>query len=488
MAKINPFLEKNQDETSRLILGDQRQPDQGQALILRASHEMTVVDVAGIDKLFLTQAWEGLQLKPDQVIAQHVELKKIHTELNSSRQEKQIALRQVDELTFSLSMAQAEKFSNPLVFALGLAFVGMTLLWLYERTKRLSTKGLAEHAPRPVVSVVAPEKTQIVGMSNPAVLPLAEEEHAQNIFVRPLPWWKRWRLSKRNRKVQQQNSVMGGSPRALENTCRGEEVPVTFSIYSAPQQEDSDSNAIESMVGTQFQDPEYAEIEWLSLTRIQANTGEAATAHLLELEMAVLALRALNQETNALHLLRQHIDAVPLTCAWAYLEYLDICSSIQQRENFELMRQRFRNQFNRLAPYWQESSSTARGLDTYLPALAELCAAWPTLQAKKLIEQWFLGTSAQRRLFQLPAYHDLFDLYDLLDYVDQGSIEQDFSPTVSLLDLDYEFATDVTLEPQPAGAMHAIATLKTGDFDVDVNLFAAPIVDTSAEKPTVMPT
>ena len=226
----------------------------------------------------------------------------------------------------------------------------------------------------------------------------------------------------------------------------------------------------------------------LSLTRIQANTGEAATAHLLELEMAVLALRALNQETNALHLLRQHIDAVPLTCAWAYLEYLDICSSIQQRENFELMRQRFRNQFNRLAPYWQESSSTARGLDTYLPALAELCAAWPTLQAKKLIEQWFLGTSVQRRLFQLPAYHDLFDLYDLLDYVDQGSIEQDFSPTVSLLDLDYEFATDVTLEPQPAGAMHAIATLKTGDFDVDVNLFAAPIVDTSAEKPTVMPT
>jgi hypothetical protein len=106
---------------------------------------------------------------------------------------------------------------------------------------------------------------------------------------------------------------------------------------------------------------------------------------------------------------------------------------------------------------------------------------------------------------QLPAYHDLFDLYEMLEFVaaessvissdssdvpngsaaTAGSLgfdaiptlkadadsEQEFVPTVSLLDLDYEFSSDVTLEESEVQQSEtAVTIVKTGNFSVDFNV------------------
>jgi hypothetical protein len=220
-------------------------------------------------------------------------------------------------------------------------------------------------------------------------------------------------------------------------------------------------------------DIELANLEMLSQTRLKPASSADAMGHLLEIRMAVQALTVLGKPSAALTLLAQHIDEVPNTCAWAYMEYLDLSSILGQRDAFEAMRKRYRLQFNRLAPYWMEPNGSVQGLDSYERPMAELCAVWPSLERTRvLIATWLQGTLHSRRLFQRPAYHDLFDLYEMLEFFDdQSPATQDFVPTVSLLDLDYEFAVEVKIGPQTdEDVLRSIPTVKTGDFDVDFNL------------------
>ncbi len=252
-------------------------------------------------------------------------------------------------------------------------------------------------------------------------------------------------------------------------------------------------------------DPDQANIDLLSQMRITPQRGESAMEHLLELRTAVNGLCVLGRPEGAARLLEDHVAADPSTCAWAYLEYMNLCEQMSLRDDFESMRKRYRQQFSRMAPYWHEPNSNVLGLDGYSRAASELCSAWAqgSTHAYSTLSSWLAGPLLGRKLVQLPAYHDLFDLYEMLEFMDiqdaaeaansassllrsstlhaagQGinashmfnEAEQDFVPTVSLLDLDYEFSSDVTLEERDVEqAEKAVTAVKTGNFSVDFNV------------------
>jgi hypothetical protein len=307
----------------------------------------------------------------------------------------------------------------------------------------------AEHMPE------APLLRQAVAAQAPLVEPVPRQ-----------PWWKllRPRKAPEVRLHDSHPSAVSGYPSTqLPETQIDPYEDDGFGLDTP----DSQINPLD------YYDPDLANIEMLSQTRLQPSSNDDAIAHLLELRMAVQALCALEQAQAALNLLLQHVDAVPTTCAWAYMEYLDLSAKLGQREGFESMRKRYRLQFNRLAPYWMEPNGFVQNLDKYDRPLAELSAVWQSPeQSRALIHNWLLGNLHSRRLFQLPAYHDLLDLYELQEFYDgKASEHEDFEPTVSLLDLDYEFAVEVELDSQTDGnALRAIPTVKTGNFAVDFNI------------------
>ena len=254
-------------------------------------------------------------------------------------------------------------------------------------------------------------------------------------------------------------------------------------------------------------DPHRDNVQLLAQTRITPLQGETAMEHLLELRTAVSGLCALGRPQAAVKLLEEHIAADPSTCAWAYLEHMHVCEQIGLRDDFEIMRKSYRQQFNRMAPYWHEPNSNVLGLDGYARAASELCAAWAQgfAHAHSTLASWLAGPLLGRKLMQLPAYHDLFDLYEMLEFLDlqsdaapgnrkpsgpsialaqndgllgtlfpvsqEDTIEQEFVPTVSLLDLDYEFSSDVTLqEKEVQQSEKAVTIVKTGNFSVDFNV------------------
>lgn len=264
-------------------------------------------------------------------------------------------------------------------------------------------------------------------------------------------------------------------------------------------------------------DPQQANIDLLSQTRVLPERGESAMEHLLELRTAVNGLTVLGRPEGAARLLHEHITADPSTCAWAYLEYMFLCEQMDWRDDFEAMRKQYRQQFNRMAPYWHEPNANVLGLDGYARAANELCAAWSSGREQSLqtLTAWLVGPPLGRKLVQLPAYHDLFDLYEMLEFIEPVSLaapavpvaasaetsqsasgfaalafadhassadrtlgadaglvsEQDFVPTVSLLDLDYEFSSDVILEEREVRESEkAVTVVKTGNFTVDFNV------------------
>jgi hypothetical protein len=249
--------------------------------------------------------------------------------------------------------------------------------------------------------------------------------------------------------------------------------------------------------------PDQANIELLTQIRTSPLQGEDAMEHLLELRMAVLGLVALGKPQEALRMLEEHVAATPETSTWAYIEYMQICEKTAQREQFEAMRTRYRLQFGRLAPYWQEPNAHVLGLDGYARASAELATAWGkgTASGRALITAWLIGPVGSRKMLQLPAYHDLFDLYEMADFHGHAAdaapptsgiatehqpmsarllqadvpvvdiAHDDFVPTVSLLDLDYEFSTEVTLEARDVQqAERSTVIVKPGNFSVDFNV------------------
>ncbi|MFM7331901.1 MAG: hypothetical protein ACKO1L_09620 [Brachymonas sp.] len=251
--------------------------------------------------------------------------------------------------------------------------------------------------------------------------------------------------------------------------------------------------------------PDRANIELLSQTRLKPISQDQAVEHLLELRTAVSGLAVLGRPEGALVLLADHIDAHPDTCAWAYLEHMLLCERLDLRDEFESMRKRYRLQFNRMAPYWHEPNANVLGLDGYSRAASELCTAWAqgVEQAHALIAAWLIGPMLGRKLVQLPAYHDLFDLYELLEFTPENLAadaqverartafdqklhdaaqegterpQDDFVPTVSLLDLDYEFSTEVTLEEKAVQeAERSVTIVKLGNFSVDFNVAGAQL-------------
>jgi hypothetical protein len=230
-----------------------------------------------------------------------------------------------------------------------------------------------------------------------------------------------------------------------------------------------------------YLDPEFVKDEILVHSTLVPAEGQSTISYIYELRATVQALTTIEQEDAARDLLLRHIDALPNTSAWAYLEYLSMCSSADDREAFESMRQRFRVQFNRLAPYWLESPDSQRDLLGHERAIAEITAVWPSQRALTLIENWLTDSAQERRIFQLTAYDDLFDLYDILTQLEEVQDELDFLPTVSLLDLDFEFAMDFKLEAEPEGTARAVPTVKTGDFVVDFNIGFSQSVPAAVE-------
>ena len=451
----------NNSAPARLVLQGPLASDQAQTPSPRISTELLPSSESGMDRSTAQETWEALQLQLEDVIALRTQVKQ--TTIKAAEASKAVTAARADAagLRSQLALNEEQRFQHPLVYGLGAATVCAGFMWVLERRRRIA-------AQRPVPTLFSAQAAVV--QKTPLEITSAQTTFASNTkqevtvqrFAPAKPWWRSWFSAKSK---MAPSVLMLQSASSIQNSKNN--VVTGFDFLSSMQH----SVNAES----EFLDPEFAQIDLFTQTRLKPSCPADGMGHLLEMRMATQALCTLGQPMMAQRLLLQHIDAVPNTSGWAYLEYLALCARFNQREDFEAMRLRFRSQFNRLAPYWMEPQSKVQDLESYERPLAELSTLWPTDRAKALIQTWLLGNLHARRLFQLPAYHDLLDLYDLLEHIDgtqkATEHEAEIAHTVSVLDLDYEFSENVKLQaPSEEELIRVIPTVKTGVFAVDVQI------------------
>jgi hypothetical protein len=497
------------DKQAKLILQDSRVWEQAQTPALKASGEISSNSPGQLDAATAQQTWQAAQLSTEEVAEKLAQLRAADANNQKANQKIQVLQTESTTLRQQVQHYERQSWQQPAMYAAGALALGAGWLWLSERKQRLRAQEHVALLHNEANSVLAMPEGPQFNFSEPFyekpkiqdvisdpiadsilpedLLPYAPTVSAPKPVATPeqvapakpavaklesgqatAPWWK---LSKK----KTGSTLLSVSPSDSRSQRSGSQSH-TQSTQFDPYDELAELDELD-LVQQNGQDPASATIELLSQTRIKPVSSEDAMGHLLELRMAVQALCAIRQTDAAIGLLLQHIEAVPNTCAWAYVEYLHLCSELGRRDDFEAMRKRYRLQFNRLAPYWLEPNSSVQTLDSYDRPMYELCAAWPKQeQAKLLLSTWLLGNLHSRRLFQLPAYHDLLDLYAMLEFYDGYPVgATEFVPTVSLLDLDYEFAVEVTIDAvSEQDALRAIPAVKTGDFAVDVDLAQNP--------------
>jgi hypothetical protein len=507
---------------ARLILQDPRTWEEGQIPVLRLSKEINISSDPQLGSAEAKKIWDSLQFKPEDAVLQTERLKvaTANAELEANKNQK-LQLENT-QLKKQVLEQEATRWQHPAVYAAGAMLLGFGFLWLNERKKRIAAQENLLELPSNLSSVLdmpqgplvnysesiakswqnsipslpplAPTITTEAKQSLPASEPIFDSIHREDLrpyepaqAPEPLPapaeihqsapWWK---LLKRRPHA---SGAVTSSGYEAPSSYLSTQIPAhstEVQLYDDIEMHDMHAPEIDLAEimgqGRDSYDPALVNLELLTQTRIKPASTDDAMGHLLEIRMAVQALTALEQPLAAQELLAKHITAVPNTCAWAYMEYLDLSAQLDQRDAFEAMRKRYRLQFNRLAPYWMEPNASVQTLDTYERPMVELSTAWGSrAQAHVLISTWLLGNLHSRRLFQLPAYHDLLDLYEMLEFYDAEPTPPDWVSTVSLLDLDYEFAVEVKLEAlSDQDAVRVIPAVKTGDFAVDFNVTTNP--------------
>jgi hypothetical protein len=452
---------------ARLILQDPNIASEAKLPALRLSRELIPRPVPVMDRATAQQVWQALQLTPDELITQRLQLLDAYTKQDSATANARAARMEAAKAKTRLNELQETRWQHPAVYSTGAALVGLTGLWLWERKKRMTMQRQAEQWATPSVlrvdhvfalpevpsaypaehvlksmkeSLPAPSKTRM-DVSDPIansiyqedLLPYvspSEQSKEAAAFTPPAPWWKLWGRNTSTpsaKSKQATNSVSHWSePRRPHASAPAAVVHTTSNStasYTSIHFDDSHADDLGAESPSDgFYTADIAPIPMASHAPLKLATHHEAMEHLLDVRMAAQALVDLGQLQGVQKLLEQHIDALPNTCAWAYMAHLDVCSRSGDRDAFEEMRKRYRVQFNRLAPYWKEADAYVQTLDSYSSPTKELCAAWlQPERARSLISTWLLGAQYSRRQFQLAAYHDLLDLYEMLEWLGETS-------------------------------------------------------------------
>ncbi len=515
---------------ARLIL---QAPNAGSEIklpALRLSRELQPTPSLAMDRANAQLVWQSLQLTPDELITQRMQLLDAYTKQDSATAHARAARAEAAKLKTKLKELQDTRWQHPAVYSAGAAFVGLAGLWLWERKKRLSAQRSAAPwmvpsamqnaalVPSVAVSPVAvpeavptgptPERSQALAqagapISDPIATSITLEdlqsfvaplESAPLPFQRPVTWWKGWSRRGTASKVSGQSvSTFASASSSAQIAPAPRTVPAasTASVASVaalpvqlpalatatpPQIEmpydqspfitasggetsiafdDSQADDLGMEAPSDdFYSSDIGTLQSYNPMRSKLSDIDDAMEQLIEIRIAVQAMVDLKQLPAAKKLLDNHIDGLPHTSAWAYLVHLNLCTRMGQRDAFEDMRKRYREQFNRLAPYWNEVDAAVQTLDTYNRPMAELSAVWHSpRRARTLIATWLLGAQYSRRQFQLPAYYDLLDLYDMLEsMLDAVPSVYPFQPSsASLLDIDYSASSHVHLDLPASG-------------------------------------
>ncbi|RZI95161.1 MAG: hypothetical protein EOP78_07290 [Variovorax sp.] len=353
--------------------------------------------------------WRAVGAPPEEAQRDAQRMQALEATLAALREQTAQNQRTLLEMRTELAEARQSRYSNPLVYALGvlllLALVGMFLLWR-----------LAKRAAAPA-------------------------------------WWG-----------GASESTFGPEGDAPNGPARRKEAPRAVLPHGGTWQVPA-----ASMQAAAFDDMEPAvDVSSVLRTPDGAPVRPVNTEELFDVQQQSDFFLSLGQHDQAIAVLSEHIADNPGTSALAYLDLLRIFHSLSRRDDYARLRQDFERAFNADVPEFDKFTETGRGLEHYRSALARIESQWPEPGTLALIEELVFRKPGvhEDETFDLAAYQELLLLYSVAKEV----IDPDSAPPAPVTPLSFvdtfghgqEPTTPLPIDaeiPPPQGSTDAVPLL-----------------------------
>ena len=201
---------------------------------------------------------------------------------------------------------------------------------------------------------------------------------------------------------------------------------------------------------------------------MQADTHRAVTVdEQIDLEQQADFFIALGHDDAAIDLLLAHLRNTGGAAPIPYLKLLEMYKRRGDRDDYEVMRRRFNQRFNSVAPEWDDYGQAGRPLIEYPKQIALLQQVWRSpLDAMAELEAMAFGRGSEKELFDLPAYQDVLFLYQLARQLHEDSSEGKGTGVDVLLPIGGETAPAPLMTPLESSSIDSTIM---GSLDLDVS-------------------
>jgi pilus assembly protein FimV len=250
--------------------------------------------------------------------------------------------------------------------------------------------------------------------ANPLVYALAAISALLALAVAGL-WWRQARAQREAKwwgTVAPSMAAASELPSSVQDSVREEARTSGFAALSEPPDLPRPSSKV--VVA-----PEPAKVVWADSRQTEPAPDlvpeprrDLSVEELIDLEQQAEFFVVLGQDDAAIDLLMGHVRSTGGISPLPYLKLLEIYRRRGDRSAYERIRERFNRRFNAYAPDWDADLQQGRSLEDYPATIARLEALWVMPQrVMETLEASLFRRDETEEAFDLPAYRELLFLY-----------------------------------------------------------------------------
>jgi hypothetical protein len=322
------------------------------------------------------ERWKAINATPEDILRDARKLSTLEAEAAELRGAQTRDQASLAELRSQLNQARDERYSNPLVHALGgLLLLTLLLLAVVWRRKARAPGGEASRAwwsSHPDDKTAADKLGEPVAHKPVAPTPVDEVDQEIDFNLDD------------DSSFDVLNPPKAGSVRSGRPPLAAEPGPA----LATRDKREFSSSAI-------------------------GGSRSIATEELFDIQQQADFFVSLGEDGQAIQVLRNHLAESHEPSALAYLDLFKLYHRLGRRHDYDQLRDEFNQVFNAGAPPFDHYTDAGRGLEAYETAFSRIQSLWPEPRVLDLIEQSIFRDASddEVEVFDLEAYRELLLLH-----------------------------------------------------------------------------
>ncbi len=323
------------------------------------------------------ERWKAINATPEDILRDARKLTTVEAEAAALREAQTRDQTSLAELKSQLAQARDERYSNPLVHALGalllLALLALLFVWRRKSRSPGSEASRAWWSSHPDDKSAADKLGAPVVREPPAPAVVAAVEEDKDIDFN----------------LDDDSSFDVLNPKA--GTVRSGRAPLSSDPVLALQTRDKREFSSSAIGGSR----------------------SIATEELFDIQQQADFFVSLGEDGQAIEVLRNHLAESHEPSALAYLDLFKLYHRLGRRHDYDQLRDEFNQVFNAGAPPFDHYMDAGRGLEAYETAFSRIQSLWPEPRVLDLIEQSIFRDASddEVEVFDLEAYRELLLLH-----------------------------------------------------------------------------